>query len=276
MSPSNQDLPRASKSRNSIPVDATTAAGQLAMRPYLTEEQARREAKRESNRRNAAKARVRNKTLLVELHEKCTELTKRSEELKRENAVLRAQLEIYKNKWEGKAEREPAPSASPPPLPTAAPAASQPSTGNDVLPLNLSRASRMELAQLLLGQLHTVGHNSATLPLFPQGTQLLPSPGSRDPASQGTYLSPQDLSLLEALRNQQQLTMTLASLGATASSPGPLLVDQTRQLPVQGIEVPAAPQMTGATPDTNLQALLANLSQDPQQSSAGTNFIQQK
>ena len=78
------------------PLDLTTVSGQLSQNSHLTPEQAKMAAKREYNRRNAARARIRNKNLMTELQERCTRLTTTTEELERENEILRAQLEIFR------------------------------------------------------------------------------------------------------------------------------------------------------------------------------------
>jgi hypothetical protein len=75
--------------------DLTTPEGQMAMNPgKLTAKAAATEAKREYNRRNAARARKRNKHMVGDLQEKVHSLTKRTEDLQRSNDVLRAQLEV--------------------------------------------------------------------------------------------------------------------------------------------------------------------------------------
>jgi hypothetical protein len=74
--------------------DPTTPEGQMAMNPKLTLKAAATEAKREYNRRNAARARKRNKHMVGGLQEKVHLLTKRTEEFQRSNDVLQAQLEV--------------------------------------------------------------------------------------------------------------------------------------------------------------------------------------
>jgi hypothetical protein len=74
--------------------DLTTPEGQMAMNPKLTSKAAATEAKREYNRRNAARARKRNKHMVGGLQEKVHSLTKRTEDLQRSNDVLQAQLEV--------------------------------------------------------------------------------------------------------------------------------------------------------------------------------------
>jgi hypothetical protein len=74
--------------------DPTTPEGQMAMNPKLTLKVAATEAKREYNRRNAARARKRNKHMVGGLQEKVNLLTKRTDELQRSNDVLQAQLEV--------------------------------------------------------------------------------------------------------------------------------------------------------------------------------------
>jgi hypothetical protein len=72
----------------------TTPEGQMAMNPKLTAKAAGTEAKREYNRRNAARARKRNKHHVGGLEEKVYSLTKRTEDLQRSNDVLQAQVEV--------------------------------------------------------------------------------------------------------------------------------------------------------------------------------------
>jgi hypothetical protein len=79
-----------------LDVDGIADAGQFAANTTQTD-LAKVEAKREYNRRNAARARVRNKSMVGELHQKCTALQQRTENLERENQVLRAQLDIFRN-----------------------------------------------------------------------------------------------------------------------------------------------------------------------------------
>lgn len=69
-----------------------TVEGQLASNPDLDLELAKVQAKREYNRQNAARARVRNKERVEELQQKVAALTKTAEECQRENEMLRAQL----------------------------------------------------------------------------------------------------------------------------------------------------------------------------------------
>jgi hypothetical protein len=77
--------------------DPTTPEGQMAMNPKLTAKAAGTEAKREYNRRNAARARKRNKHMVGGLQEKVHSLTKRTEDLQRSNDVLQAQLEVLQS-----------------------------------------------------------------------------------------------------------------------------------------------------------------------------------
>jgi hypothetical protein len=72
----------------------TTVEGQLRKNPHMSEEEARIAAKREYNRRNAARARSRNKSLLQDLQDKVSKLNRFTEELQRTNDILRAQLEL--------------------------------------------------------------------------------------------------------------------------------------------------------------------------------------
>lgn len=71
-----------------------TVEGQMEANPHLTEEQAKTAAKREYNRRNAARARIRNKTMVKDLQSKVSELTQFSEELQRKNELLQARLDV--------------------------------------------------------------------------------------------------------------------------------------------------------------------------------------
>lgn len=77
--------------------DPTTAEGQMAINPNMTAKVASTEAKREYNRRNAARARKRNKHLVGDLQEKVHKLTRRAEDLERSNDVLQAQLEVLQS-----------------------------------------------------------------------------------------------------------------------------------------------------------------------------------
>jgi hypothetical protein len=98
----------------------TTVEGQLRRNPRMSEEEARLAAKREYNRRNAARARSRNKSLLQELQEKVAKLNRFTEELQRTNDILRAQLELLSKQnetlmAEAAAASSPAPSDTPMP-----------------------------------------------------------------------------------------------------------------------------------------------------------------
>ena len=74
--------------------ESVTPEGQLRRNPGLGEEEARIAAKREYNRRNAARARTRNKALIGDLQRKVTKLTRYTEDLQRRNDILRAQLDM--------------------------------------------------------------------------------------------------------------------------------------------------------------------------------------
>jgi hypothetical protein len=60
----------------------------------MSEDDARVNAKREYNRQNAARARVRNKDMVRQLQEKVEFLTNRAQQLEQANEVLRAQLDV--------------------------------------------------------------------------------------------------------------------------------------------------------------------------------------
>jgi transketolase len=74
-------------------MDPATTEGQLALYPTLTEKAAKMAAKREYNRRNAARVRTRNKNMVAVLQEECACLTKRSGDLSRSNDLLTTQIE---------------------------------------------------------------------------------------------------------------------------------------------------------------------------------------
>jgi hypothetical protein len=74
----------------------TSEEGQLEQNPYFTREQARQAAKREYNRRNAARGRIRRKCLLSELQDKCDMMESEMEALKNENAALKTEIEDIK------------------------------------------------------------------------------------------------------------------------------------------------------------------------------------
>jgi hypothetical protein len=74
----------------------TTTEGQLALYPTLTEEQAKVAAKRENSRCNAARARKRNKDMMVVLQERVSRLTKRTDNLSRSNNDLKTQIDDLK------------------------------------------------------------------------------------------------------------------------------------------------------------------------------------
>ncbi|GAX15304.1 hypothetical protein FisN_8Hh399 [Fistulifera solaris] len=74
----------------------TSEEGQLEEHPDYTPDQAREAAKREYNRRNAARARIRLKCTLTEMHEKCASMNDEIQSLKDENAALKAELNEMK------------------------------------------------------------------------------------------------------------------------------------------------------------------------------------
>lgn len=93
-----------------------TAEGQMAKNPGMSYEEAKEAAKREYNRRNAARARVRNKDMVKGLQRRVSELTKLTSELQRTNEILRSQLEILTSS--GKACLDPGQSSGPNILPS--------------------------------------------------------------------------------------------------------------------------------------------------------------
>jgi len=64
--------------------DLTTYEGQMATYPHLSEDDAKLAAKREYNRLNAARARVRHKSKVQGLQETCVELQARADALERD------------------------------------------------------------------------------------------------------------------------------------------------------------------------------------------------
>jgi hypothetical protein len=74
--------------------DLTTQEGQMTSHPDMTAEAAATEARREYNRRNAARARKRNKLMVGDLQESVGSLTKRVGDLQRSNHALQAQLKV--------------------------------------------------------------------------------------------------------------------------------------------------------------------------------------
>lgn len=77
-------------------VKLTTVEGQLELNPHLTIDQAKDAAKKEYNRRNAARARLRSKHHLTELQEKVAALQDRLEQITKENQHLKAELEVFR------------------------------------------------------------------------------------------------------------------------------------------------------------------------------------
>jgi hypothetical protein len=74
--------------------DLTTPEGQMAMNPKMTAKASVTEARREYNRRNAARGRKRNKIMVSGLQDKVDSLTKRIEYLQKSEVVLQAQLGV--------------------------------------------------------------------------------------------------------------------------------------------------------------------------------------
>jgi hypothetical protein len=77
--------------------DPTTKEGQMFLNPNMTSKAACTEAKREYNRRNAARARKRNKHMVGDLQGQVHSLTRRADSLQRSNDVLQAQLEVLQS-----------------------------------------------------------------------------------------------------------------------------------------------------------------------------------
>lgn len=71
-----------------------TVEGQLASNPNMSREEAKEAAKKEYNRRNAARARVRNKDMVKSLQKRVNELTHMVTQLQRTNDVLRSQIDV--------------------------------------------------------------------------------------------------------------------------------------------------------------------------------------
>jgi hypothetical protein len=74
--------------------DLTTQEGQMKRHPTMTAEVGATEARREYNRRNAARARKRNKLMVGDLQESVGSLTKRVGDLQRSNDMLQTQLKV--------------------------------------------------------------------------------------------------------------------------------------------------------------------------------------
>ena len=76
--------------------DLTTVSGQAAAHPDWSLQNCRAAAKKEYNRRNAARARIRNKNLMADLQARVVHMSQREEALLNENSLLRAQVQVYK------------------------------------------------------------------------------------------------------------------------------------------------------------------------------------
>lgn len=74
----------------------TSEEGQLEENPNYTPEQAKKAAKREYNRRNAARARIRLKCVLSEMQEKCASMSDEMQSLREENEALKQELKEVK------------------------------------------------------------------------------------------------------------------------------------------------------------------------------------
>lgn len=70
----------------------TSEKGQLEQNPHYTPKQAREAAKREYNRRNAARGRIRRKYELMEMQDKYSAMQTELEKLRQENAALKAEF----------------------------------------------------------------------------------------------------------------------------------------------------------------------------------------
>jgi len=72
--------------------ELTTPEGQLANNPGISPADAELAARREYNRRNSARARLRGKYALQQLQEACDELEERTEMMEKENEKLRKKI----------------------------------------------------------------------------------------------------------------------------------------------------------------------------------------
>jgi hypothetical protein len=89
-------LPKEDSTKFNLRCKLTTVKGQLTENPHFTHEQAKAAAKREYNRRNAARARLRGKYLLEELQETVQELTERANELAEENSNFKSEINVLR------------------------------------------------------------------------------------------------------------------------------------------------------------------------------------
>ncbi|ACI65090.1 predicted protein [Phaeodactylum tricornutum CCAP 1055/1] len=80
--------------------DLGTMERQLHVRPGITPDVAKTAAKREYNRRNAARVRMRNKGLVSDLQKKIANLAQHEAELQRANEVLQAKVEVLEKQYQ--------------------------------------------------------------------------------------------------------------------------------------------------------------------------------
>jgi hypothetical protein len=80
--------------------DLGTTEGQLHARPGVTPDDAKTAAKREYNRRNAARARMRNKGVVSDLQKKIANLAQHEAELQRANEVLQVQVKVLERQYQ--------------------------------------------------------------------------------------------------------------------------------------------------------------------------------
>jgi hypothetical protein len=158
-------------------VDLATVAGQLAVNPGMSEEDAREAAKKEYHRKHAAKSRVRHKGLLRDLNEKVGELRRTNRELRETHEQLVSQLRAYEHVEPGISSR----------------AGSLPNEGLSGSDLGSSLAGTPQAVPTVLGSV-----NNATL------SELLQD-GMQIPAAQ-RYLQPQSqMPSLESLIQARSL-----------------------------------------------------------------------
>jgi hypothetical protein len=235
--------------------DLTTPEGQRALYPKLTAKAAATEAKREYNRRNAARARKRNKSMVGDLQEKVHSLTKRAENLQKSNNVLQAQLEVLQTQNQDLLARRPDIDPK---------AQVKSSSSNDIMSQLLEQLQGKSEAQQqvqaitqLLNSLNGQGSSSQLLPSIQggqhaEGNRLV---GGQD---QGNY------QLLSALlgQAQQQLPRQEQNTNLQTGRQGQSISQPLGSFGLQGQHQRSQQQeVSGATQDQpHLQQLMSSMS----------------
>lgn len=211
--------------------EMTTVEGQLRVNPQLTYDEALEAARREYNRRNAARARLRSKHLFRDLQEKCSELSKKIERLTRENTSLKAELSsLRKQKTSDLSGMPPRPLLTPSSM------------------LDTVEPNTRQLTLSGLGQLHTASNSFSSLQDDLQYRESLARLLGASSQAQ-PLLIPQELSRASGFLTHGSLTASQTTGGAMATSAAPSGTNTTGNLLLQNYN------------NSNIRGVMGNLIQ---------------